>query len=104
LLTRAEPELLDRLGGRGVVRIEFVVGFSYPWRYSVWLGTRTDEHRGALGALVPERRVAREVLEKVGIPPEHLEDLTITVSPRRLWIATTRGAGSTPFGDGRRPS
>jgi hypothetical protein len=61
-----------------VVRIEFVVDFSYPWRCSVWLITRTDEQRDALGALDPEREVVREVLEQVGIPPEQLEALTVT--------------------------
>jgi hypothetical protein len=46
-LELAKSEILERFANRGVMRVEYVVGFGQarddgPW---VWLGTDTDEQR-----------------------------------------------------------
>jgi hypothetical protein len=78
LLEQAEPLLLERLGHHGVERIEYTVGFVFPWKYGVWLCVDTDEQRDALGTDNPHRDLVREVLAAVGIPSDHLQDLVTT--------------------------
>lgn len=79
LVERATPRLLDRLGAEGITRIEYVVGFSYPWKYSVWLCADTDAQRDSVAAkLQPLLEEVRAVLLEVGIEAEHLHDLGIT--------------------------
>jgi hypothetical protein len=67
--------LLERLGHHGVTRIEYTIGFVFPWTFGVWLCTSTDGQRDALGTNNPERDVVREVRAAVGIPADHLEGL-----------------------------
>ena len=67
-LDRAEPELLDSLGGYGIHRIEFVVGFVKPYRIHVWLGTESDAQREALTASDPLLDEVRAIVDRAGLP------------------------------------
>ncbi|MHB9860221.1 hypothetical protein [Streptomyces sp. YIM S03343] len=46
-LKRVEDGLLREFAVDGVTLVEFVVAFSQPFYYSVWLGVSTDQERDA---------------------------------------------------------
>jgi len=75
-LERAEPLLMAALGPRGVVRVEWVVGFVEPYRISVWLGTKTDQERDALGP-EPFLDEVKRLVASAGLPQE------------RAWVSVT---------------
>lgn len=47
-LERVKESLLREFDPEGVVHARFVVAFSQPFCYSVWLGTSTDQERATL--------------------------------------------------------
>ncbi|TCC61007.1 hypothetical protein E0H73_17265 [Kribbella pittospori] len=49
-LERLKDELQHEFGDQGVDHVEYVVAFSAPFDFSVWLGTATDAERDALAA------------------------------------------------------
>ena len=51
-----------------MIRIEYVVGFVEPYNVWVWLGTRTDAEREALGTDNPLIGPVRQVLLESGLP------------------------------------
>ena len=65
-LDRAKPAIVAALSARGVVRIEWVVGFVRPYSVWAWLGTATDAERDALPEL-PFRDEVLEILRSAGL-------------------------------------
>lgn len=67
-LERAEPELVERLGAQGVVRVEYVVGFVHPYSIAVWLVTETDAARDRLPGPDPFLSTVQSVISDAGLP------------------------------------
>ena len=50
VVKRLEKSLLREFGSQGVRHVEFVIAFSEPFTYWVWLGSATDAEREQLQA------------------------------------------------------
>ncbi|GAA3761599.1 hypothetical protein GCM10022225_54120 [Plantactinospora mayteni] len=78
LLDLASPKLLAHFADRGVERIEYVGTFPEFDHFAVWLCTRTDAQRAALGTPDPAIDEVRQVLRQTGFTPAQLAGLGTT--------------------------
>lgn len=70
-LERATPAIVEALASRGVTGAEYVVGFVHPFAVHVWLVTRTDAERDALGSRDPCLEEVTAAILSSGFPVEH---------------------------------
>jgi len=78
LVEVVRPLLLDALADDRVVRIEVVAMFPHADDFTIWLGTRTDQDRDALGLENPRLGRVQEVLKGAGFCPDQLAGLRTT--------------------------
>ena len=79
---KARPRLRNRLARHHVTRIEYVASFPTNDRFSVWLGTDSDEQRDRLGTTGALLEDVREILLEVGFTPANLTGLRTFVQSR----------------------
>ena len=77
-LDTAQPVIVEALAEHGVTRVEYVVGFVYPYSVSVWLGTQGDVQRDALPSFLLLRDQVAQILVESGLPMIHVCGVRVT--------------------------
>jgi hypothetical protein len=70
-LEQATPAIVRTLAPKGVVDVQYVVGFVHPFSVHVWLVTATDAERDALGSRNPSLAEVTSAILASGFPAEH---------------------------------
>jgi len=70
-LEQATPAIVRALAPKGVVDVQYVVGFVHPFSVHVWLVTATDAERDALGSSDPSLDEVTSAVLASGFPAEH---------------------------------
>lgn len=76
-IERSEPAIISATQSAGVVRVEWTIGFVWPYDVSAWLCTTTDAERDELRDQ-PFHEAVFEILVGAGLPVRDLGQLRLT--------------------------